>query len=168
MKTLNFKSILTIGLMVAALLTGAQNAFAGPTVPVMALNIKGLNNFVGQNLTVYYAVGKKASLMTEGGQIKIDEVKAKVTYRINSGDVLVPRIDIPIFGVSSYNLIIFVVHAQGTFRWLNVDGNLPQNEIAAGSTTATEIKSVQKSEIDAASRSATVQNGQQVLDIKLF
>ena len=145
-----------------------QSAMAAPSVTVNSLRAKGLGNFVGQNLTVYYAVGKKASIATEPSQIHISEVKVKTTVAITAGDVVLPQVQIPLMGFTSYNMIVFVVHPQGPFRWVNVNGEIPVNETSSGSNVYTAIQSSSKNDIDSYKSQSGIQSGNVILDVQLF
>lgn len=170
MKALSIKSLFALGMLVSAMVIGlGQDVFAsGPSVTVNALKVKGLGNFVGQNLTVYYAVGKKASIATEPSQINISAVKAQSTVRISGGEVLLPQVQIPLLGVSTYNIIVFVVHSQASFRWVNVSGEVPENEKAAGANVYTAIQSTSKQDIDSAKAQLGIQDSNTALDVQLF
>lgn len=162
MKTLTLKFIVMLGLLIG------QSAMAAPSVSVNSLRVKGLGNFVGQNLTVYYAVGKKASIATEPSQIQISEVKVKTTVAISAGDVILPQVQVPLMNVSSYNMIVFVVHPRGPFRWVNVNGEVPVNESSSGSNVYTAIQSASKNDIDNAKAQSGIQSGNVILDVQLF
>jgi hypothetical protein len=135
------------------LLTLASNAKADT---VSGLQMKGLGNYVGKYLTVYYAIGGRATINTEGDQIKLRKVKAKKTIQITGDVVNLPSIDIPRTGfMFPYNIIVFSIHNTADFRWVNADGSIPENEQASGPTQYSVIDSLTKMEFESLQKANT-------------
>ena len=135
------------------LLALASNAKADT---VSGLQMKGLGNYVGKYLTVYYAIGGRATINTEGDQIHLRNVKAKKTIQITSDVVSLPSVDIPRTGfMFPYNIIVFSVHGTADFRWVNADGSTPEGEQASGPTQYLEIDSLTKIEFESLQKANT-------------
>jgi hypothetical protein len=122
---------------------------------VGGLQMKGLGNYVGKYLTVYYAIGGRASINTQGDQIHIRKVKAKKTIQISGDTVTLPPVEIPRVGwFLPYNIMVFVVHDGADFRWVNADATIPENETATGPTQYLTVDSLTKMEFESLQQNA--------------
>lgn len=105
-----------------ALILGlCQSVFAGTRVD--AFSVRGLEKYSGANLSIYYVSGRPAGLGTSGQEIHVNKVlKGPVKFKISrDGLVNVPKANVPQDGWTSYNYLIFVVHAQPDHALTNPD-----------------------------------------------
>jgi len=133
------------------LLALASNAKADT---VNSLQMKGLGNYIGKYLTVYYALGSRAVINTEGDQVRLRSVKSKMTVQITNDIVTLPAINLPRSGfILPYNIIVFSIHNTADFRWVNADGTIPDGEITTGATQSLSIDSLTKVEFESMQQS---------------
>ncbi len=128
----------------------AENAMA-QMVTVPQIEIPDIADFSGKYLTVYYAIGNRASIATSADQVNLREVKKKVTIPINGSSITIPSIELEKNGIfMAYNLVVFVVHKDSQFLWKNASGSIPDGEGTTGTTQVLGIDSMTKAEIDEA------------------
>lgn len=126
---------------VFSLLMMSQVAFAQTENPgnttVNAIELKGLGNKKGMYLSVYYALGKRATIFTDPRQLSLREVKVKRTLPITDDAVLLPKVDLSRSGIFlAYSIIVFVVHREPTFVWENTNGSRPEGEVTTPATAS--------------------------------
>lgn len=90
---------------------------------VGSFSVRGLEKYSGANLSLYYVSGRPARLGTSGQEIHVNKVlKGPVKYKISrDGVVYVRGVNVPRDGWTSYNYLIFVVHAQPEHALTNPD-----------------------------------------------
>lgn len=117
------KSLMILFFACLSLLNFAQAADS----QVESFRIEGLEGFAGKNLSVLYVSARPASIATPGQIAKVRKIlKGPITLRISDqGEVVVPEAQVPRDGWSSFNHILFVVHAQSQYSLQNADGTLP-------------------------------------------
>lgn len=117
---------ITVAIFIIA--STAQMVFANITTPVRSFEVLGLNAYKGKNLSVYYVSARPATLETNGQIAKVRKIlKGPLTFKIASdGTVKIPATDVPREGWSTFNHLIFVIHAQKSYFLRNVDGTIPE------------------------------------------
>lgn len=90
---------------------------------VGAFSARGLEKYSGANLSLYYVSGRPARLGTSGQEIQVNKVlKGPIKYKVSgNGVVKIKPVDVPRDGWTSFNYLIFVVHAQPTHALTNTD-----------------------------------------------
>lgn len=108
-------SILSILAFFAVQFFEAGNAVA-QTVSAPEVHFRNdMPKQVGKYLTVYYTVGRRTSFATSSDQVKIEIIRAQVTKKIGTTDLVFPTMNIPKVGfMAAYNLLVFVIHEQST------------------------------------------------------
>lgn len=145
-------SIVASALLLMALASNAKADGTIGSVPVAGFSIKGLGNHVGQYLTVYYVMGRRASISTQQDQVKIGNVKLRKDFQITGDQIALPAVQIPMDGIFFPNLVVFVIHKTPDFHWVNLsdDGSttsIPNGEVTTGSTAYESVDSLRMSEI---------------------
>lgn len=91
-------------------------------------------------MTVYFARGRAPLISTEGKQILLNEVKAKIRVQLSGSSVVIPPRQVTKRGVfAAYNYLVLVFHNQEQFVWLNADDSLPENESSSGTPQARKV-----------------------------
>lgn len=111
---------------------------ATKTYYVNPIQISGLsalrnaaNRSVQNNLyvTVYYGIGRRASLNNQGDQITLREIKDKKTLPLKGDTLDFPEINLKRSNVFiSFNIVVFVVHVGPQFTWVNANGQPPEGQ----------------------------------------
>ncbi|MBH48456.1 MAG: hypothetical protein CME71_09845 [Halobacteriovorax sp.] len=103
-------------------------AFAAGEIEVDSFRVTGLSAFKGKRLSVYYVSARPATLETPGQIAKVRKIlKGPLTYSIDANGVAqVDSVSVPRDGWTTFNHLIFVVHAQTKHSLQNVDGSLPE------------------------------------------
>ncbi len=114
-------------ILILALMLVSSHAWADVNTDVKAFNVTGLDMFVGKRVSVYYVSARPATLQTPGQIAKVRKIlKGPLTYTISSdGTVAVPEAFVPRDGWTTFNHVIFVIHAQAKHALRNVDGTYP-------------------------------------------
>lgn len=88
---------------------------------VEAFSVRGLENYRGDHLSLYYVSGRPAGLGTSGQELHVNKVlKGPTKYKISSdGVVNIKAANVPRDGWTSFNFVVFVVHAQSTHALTN-------------------------------------------------
>jgi hypothetical protein len=121
---------------------------------VSSLHLTGLGNYVGKHLTVYYALGARASINTEDDQLKLRSIKLKKTFTITGDTMTLPAVELQRTGVIlPYNIIVLVVHKTADFRWVNADGSVADGETSTGPSQFIMVDSLTKMEFEALQKS---------------
>ena len=104
--------------------------------------------FQGMNLTTFFVNANRAVISTDDRQLDISEIKKIVESGKVSSQVTIPSQSIARSGFrTSYNYVVFAVHSQNRFVWINASGSpvqdprLKANEVAP--TTDTVSKKIQ-------------------------
>ncbi|MFN7453375.1 MAG: hypothetical protein ACK5RO_01815 [Pseudobdellovibrionaceae bacterium] len=101
----------------------------GRTNIVPEINLNGLGNYRGQYATVIYANGRPAVITSSSPiqkQVVLRSVSFTATKPISADGVVFPKTDISNVGFITYNMIVFVVHREPQFTWVNANGTVPE------------------------------------------
>tara|TARA_R110000868_G_scaffold90968_6_gene252139 strand:- start:8649 stop:9131 length:483 start_codon:yes stop_codon:yes gene_type:complete len=103
-------------------------AFGAGEIEVDGFNVTGLSAFKGKQLSVYYVSARPATLETPGQIAKVRKIlKGPLTYTIDSNGIAkIDSTSVPRDGWTTFNHLIFVVHAQSKHSLQNVDGSMPE------------------------------------------
>jgi len=123
------------------LLVFTPMAFAqsvGRTNVVPEINLTGLGNYRGQFATIIYANGRPAVISSSSPtqkQVVLRSVSLTATKQISGDGVVFPKTDISNVGFITYNMIVFVVHREPQFTWVNANGTVPEGVAAPENAT---------------------------------
>lgn len=163
-KLTNFTRRLSLSLLALFLvpltIPRAAQAQTTKTYYVNPIQLRGLQNYIGKSLTVYYATGSRGSLSMQDDQITIREVKDKRTYKIESDIINLPEINLKRANTwITYNIIVFVIHESNTFTWINGNRTLPEGQTMSGNTQFIDVHSLNKIEFDSLKEAQNAEQG---------
>ncbi|MGZ3770994.1 MAG: hypothetical protein ACXVCP_04475 [Bdellovibrio sp.] len=153
MKSLKLIIINTFTLLIGlGLLSGSvsyRNAQAARFETIPSLQVNKMGNYVGQYLTVLYAVGARPFISTDQTQINISQVKEARTVYISADSMMLPKVQVEKEGFRpSYNMVVFVISPKSNYSWTNADGSLPQGMDPSNYHLSSLISAVNKTEVD--------------------
>lgn len=128
--------------LIAPLQANAQDrtpaTFGGTALtPALRVEVPGAPT---KYMTVYFARGRAPLIATEGKQVLLSEIKAKIRVQLSGDTVEIPAREVTKRGVfAAYNYLVLVFHNQEQFTWLNADDSLPENESAQGQASARKV-----------------------------
>ncbi len=120
--------------------TTKTHAFVNP----MAISFSNAQStlFKGKYLTVYYGYGSPGSLKNQDDQITIREVREKRTYKITGSVLKVAQVALKKVPINTaYSIVVFVIHDDLDFTWLNGDRSGPDGGLPKGETVTSNKKS---------------------------
>ena len=107
---------------------------------VPGLNLTGLDQFSGQNVSVFYVSGRSPGVSAPGSELHTHKVFASQgPFRIHNGQVDIPAINVlSNQGGVVFNHVLFVVHSQPRVALQNRDGTCPAPTGVVASRSRTE------------------------------
>ena len=134
-----------------------NNLFRPQRVP--SIEVRNLAQFKGKYISVYYAIGRKSFLGFGAQEERLEITKLKAAkiadYMISEDTLLLPerQINREADGFNlAYNLVVFVIHTNPAFSWVNIDANLklsyPAGENASANHEAFAVNYITKSGVD--------------------
>lgn len=119
--------------------TSKTHTFVNP----MALSFSNAQStlFKGKYLTVYYGYGSPGSLKNQDDQITIREVRERKTYKITGSVVKISQVALKKVPINTaFSIVVFVVHDEFDFTWLNGDRSGPDGGLPKGETVSDNKK----------------------------
>jgi hypothetical protein len=112
MKTREFLSVAAL-MAVATLATLGKGAlgYEVAAIPVDAMVVKGLSEYKGKSLHVFYVSGRESAIGVNGAGLNVRSIKrAPVKVEINSaGEASIPSVDVDRTGFDIFNHLVMVV-----------------------------------------------------------
>lgn len=143
-----FSFIFTFAIAMVAL---TPAVFAGPPgQSVNALQVSGLGNQLGKNITAFYAIGRGGLIATQRDQMTLRVVKWTKTLPIQGDSVTFPATPVLSWNGNQmpYNLVVFAIHNDGQLTWVNADGSRPEGSGNGPAAQPLYVDSLKNSQID--------------------